>query len=79
MYMNVAIDFGIGLIPILGDIGDAIFKANSRNYALLYEHLSKKAHDHPVEVVVPEQRRGWFGGRSNKADGGDNGPQGTER
>ena len=37
--LNILIDFGIGLIPILGDIGDAFFRCNTRNAALLYNHL----------------------------------------
>jgi len=63
MYVNVAIGFGIGLVPFFGDIADAIFKANSRNYALLYEFLHKKGLEHPVEAPPPKQPwlRRWFG------------------
>ncbi|KAI4848456.1 hypothetical protein E4T44_03926 [Aureobasidium sp. EXF-8845] len=39
MLINVAIDFFIGLIPFLGDIADAYFKANTKNCRLLEEHL----------------------------------------
>jgi hypothetical protein len=39
MLINVAIDFLIGLIPFLGDIADAYFKANTKNCRLLEEHL----------------------------------------
>lgn len=43
MYMNVAADFAIGLVPVLGDIADALYKANSRNTWLLEAYLVKKA------------------------------------
>jgi hypothetical protein len=33
--VNVVIDGLIGIIPILGDVLDALFKANLRNLALL--------------------------------------------
>jgi len=64
MYANLAIDFGIGLIPILGDLADILFKANSRNYKLLYIYLEKKGREHPVQhSVQPKQSwaRRWFG------------------
>ncbi len=31
MYFNIMLDFAIGLVPFLGDIADAIFRANTRN------------------------------------------------
>ncbi|CAN8098993.1 unnamed protein product [Discula destructiva] len=43
MLLNIVIDFGVGLVPFLGDIADALFKANSRNAWLLEEYLVKKA------------------------------------
>lgn len=42
MIFNIAIDFIVGLIPFLGDLLDAVFKANTRNVAALEEHLIKK-------------------------------------
>ena len=38
MVLNSAIDMGIGLVPILGDIADVAWKANLRNLALLERH-----------------------------------------
>jgi hypothetical protein len=35
MLLNLALDAGFGLVPILGDIADFAFKANDRNLALL--------------------------------------------
>lgn len=43
MYLNVMADFAIGLVPLLGDIADALYKANSRNTWLLEDYLVKKA------------------------------------
>jgi len=36
---NVALDAGLGAIPVLGDIFDFAWKANLRNVALLERHL----------------------------------------
>lgn len=43
MYFNIILDFGIGLVPFVGDIVDAIFRANTRNAWILEEYLIKKA------------------------------------
>jgi len=42
MAFNILLDFIVGLVPLLGDLLDAIFKANTRNVAALEEHLIKK-------------------------------------
>jgi hypothetical protein len=39
MYLNIILDFVIGLVPVLGDIADAMFRANTRNAIILEEHL----------------------------------------
>ncbi|THY34692.1 hypothetical protein D6D00_00048 [Aureobasidium pullulans] len=39
MLINVAVDFLIGLVPFVGDIADAYFKANTKNCRLLEKHL----------------------------------------
>jgi C4-dicarboxylate transporter len=41
MMGNVLIDAGIGAIPIAGDLFDVAFRANSRNFEILREHLRK--------------------------------------
>ena len=58
MYANVVVDFGIGLIPVVGDIADmsncpnhlhlsqltsTVYKCNTRNLQLLEKHLVKKS------------------------------------
>jgi|FLYM01.1.fsa_nt_gi hypothetical protein len=35
MVLNLSVDYFFGVIPILGDIFDAAFKANQRNFRLL--------------------------------------------
>lgn len=35
MLLNLAIDAGLGLVPLFGDIADFAFKANDKNLALL--------------------------------------------
>lgn len=42
MMFNVMLDFGLGLVPFVGDIADAIFRANTRNAWLLETYLTKK-------------------------------------
>ncbi|GMM36498.1 hypothetical protein DASC09_038230 [Saccharomycopsis crataegensis] len=39
MVLNIAIDFAIGMIPIIGDFIDMYYKSNSRNLLLLEKHL----------------------------------------
>lgn len=40
MIVNVALDFGIGAIPIVGDAFDLWFKAHARNVALIRRHAA---------------------------------------
>jgi Domain of unknown function (DUF4112) len=42
MVGNIAIDTGLGAIPVLGDIFDVLFKSNIRNIDLLSEFIKKK-------------------------------------
>jgi len=42
MAFNIALDFAVGLVPFLGDIADALFRANTRNAVVLEEYLRKK-------------------------------------
>ncbi|KAF1986590.1 hypothetical protein K402DRAFT_355357 [Aulographum hederae CBS 113979] len=54
MLLNVAIDFGIGFVPILGDLADAAFKANCKNVRLLEKELDKK---YKPKAVTEEEKR----------------------
>jgi hypothetical protein len=38
MLLNTAIDTGVGLVPVLGDLFDVAWRSNSRNLALLEAH-----------------------------------------
>ena len=42
MLLNVAVDSGFGVIPVVGDMFDAMFRANRRNIALLRQHLARQ-------------------------------------
>ncbi|OAQ97394.1 hypothetical protein LLEC1_05657 [Akanthomyces lecanii] len=42
MLLNIAFDFAIGLAPFVGDLVDAMFKANTRNAVLLEGHLREQ-------------------------------------
>lgn len=53
MSANIAFDFGIGLIPIVGDIVNIAYKANSRNCLLLESYLRRK---YGKTSVLPETR-----------------------
>jgi len=38
MLLNIALDAGLGAIPVLGDVFDFAFKANEKNLALIERH-----------------------------------------
>ena len=38
---NIAIDTGIGAIPLVGDVFDLFFKSNSKNAKLLVDYIDK--------------------------------------
>src|ERR1051325_3671120 len=40
MLLNLALDAGLGLVPIVGDLADFAFKANQKNLALLSERFA---------------------------------------
>jgi hypothetical protein len=43
MLANVAVDFAIGSIPVIGDAFDLWFKANQRNVGLIRRHTTQPA------------------------------------
>ena len=43
MIGNIAIDTGLGAIPVTGDIFDVLFKSNTRNLKLLLDHFEREA------------------------------------
>lgn len=42
MLGNIAIDTGVGAVPLVGDIFDLFFKSNTRNLKLLLDHLEQE-------------------------------------
>jgi Domain of unknown function (DUF4112) len=59
MLFNIILDFGIGLVPFLGDIADALFRANTRNAVVLEKFLrakgerALKAQGQPLPQIDP--------------------------
>lgn len=47
MIRNMLIEFILGLIPVVGDAFDVVFKANTRNTDLLRRHLYDKLGEQP--------------------------------
>jgi Domain of unknown function (DUF4112) len=43
MAANAGIDFGLGSVPVVGDIFDLFFKSNTRNLKMLTEFLAKQS------------------------------------
>ena len=41
MFSNIVFDFVIGLIPVVGDVGDFVFHANTKNLQILKSHLNQ--------------------------------------
>ena len=42
MIFNIGLDFAVGLVPFLGDLADALFRANTRNAVVLEGYLREK-------------------------------------
>jgi hypothetical protein len=54
MGLNVIIDSLIGAIPILGDVFDVTFRANTRNMKLMHEHFVEGRHRGSAwKVIIP--------------------------
>jgi len=41
MIRNVVLDTAIGILPLVGDLGDLFFKANTKNLEILEDHAGK--------------------------------------
>lgn len=52
MSINVLLDATIGAIPVLGNVFDFYYKANSRNIKLLKEHYLEGKHQGSAKSVV---------------------------
>ena len=49
MIGNVGVDTVLGLVPVVGDAADFLFRSNSRNLRLIRRHLDKH---HPATATV---------------------------
>ncbi|GAA5877332.1 hypothetical protein JCM8547_003836 [Rhodosporidiobolus lusitaniae] len=59
MTLNQIVGLGIGLVPLVGDLMLAVWKANSRNAALLEDFLIRRAAQHSTaEDVAGEEALG---------------------
>lgn len=52
MMLNITVDFVLGLIPIVGDVVNIAYKANSRNYLMLEKFLVDKYESTVAAAVV---------------------------
>lgn len=52
MIGNLAIETVLGMVPLLGDIFDATYKANARNVKLLNEVIEQEAHRRSTHVMA---------------------------
>jgi Domain of unknown function (DUF4112) len=57
MMANVLLDVGVGAIPLLGDLFDVAFKANTRNMVLLEPYLNRTGSQTPP----PTPTGPWMG------------------
>jgi len=55
MLFNVAFDFVIGLVPVLGDLADMAYKANTRNAVLLEDYLRRRGRENLRKSGLPQQ------------------------
>lgn len=53
MFRNMVIDFLGGLLPVVGDAFDAVYKANTRNTRLLRNYLEKELAIEPPPPPFP--------------------------
>ncbi|CAR23173.1 hypothetical protein ACU8KH_02702 [Lachancea thermotolerans] len=56
MITNICVDFGLGLVPIVGDFVSVAYKANSRNVLVLEKYLTHKYNRVRVPAPAATQR-----------------------
>ena len=54
MIANLGVDFAISVVPVIGWVGDAFYRANLKNMALLREHLDREHGE--AEILPPLSR-----------------------
>ncbi|MCG8517920.1 MAG: DUF4112 domain-containing protein [Pseudomonadales bacterium] len=53
MLTNLGLEFLVGLVPVLGDAFDLLYRANDRNAAMLRRHIER-------QLEPPRQGRSWL-------------------
>ena len=48
---NIAIDTGLGSVPLVGDAFDLLYRSNTKNLRIVKKHLDK----HHPETMIIEQ------------------------
>lgn len=69
MLFNILVQFGIGIFPLVGDYMDGVYKANSRNVAILEQELIKRVQER--SGVHPPGKRSNIPGLDRKGRGND--------
>ncbi|MBP0614102.1 DUF4112 domain-containing protein [Jiella mangrovi] len=60
MLANVGLDFGLGAVPLVGDVFDVFFKANRKNLALILDHfgedglIDERGDVRPMKDITPK-------------------------
>jgi len=58
MLRNIAIDFGLGFVPLIGDIVDLFYKANQKNVRLM-ERWWIQQNKAQVDALAKQKLREW--------------------
>jgi hypothetical protein len=58
MFANIALDFGVGLIPFLGDAWDFFNKANRKNLQLARQYFAPQDHAEPTPAKLDDDKTG---------------------
>ncbi|CDZ98177.1 Protein of unknown function DUF4112 [Phaffia rhodozyma] len=83
MLVNVFIDFVVGVIPIIGDILDNLFKSNLKNLKILEDHLLNNTRYNILLMpegrdFIPKQPKGgWFNSKKTNGSGKKPGIKGS--
>ncbi|MFT7259853.1 MAG: hypothetical protein ACI9MS_001715, partial [Glaciecola sp.] len=58
MVRNTIFDFGLGFVPILGDLVDLFFKANKKNVRIM-ERWWIEQNKHKVDALTKQKLQEW--------------------
>ncbi|NDW05168.1 DUF4112 domain-containing protein [Jiella pacifica] len=62
MVGNVGLDFGLGAVPLVGDVFDLFFKANRKNLAIILDHFGEdgliddRGDIRPMKDITPKAK-----------------------